>query len=179
MPAPMDENRPVVQGEQPANFKAAREKHEAQLKATKDKMDKLVAEYKKMKPGKKRDAKKAEIVVIVTDIRDQQILFKEKNLAGFEKRLNHMKNELAQQSAPEARKAWVDVHTEKLIEQNGDLRVLFDRPEGGPDKGMHSGKKPFRGSVEMKGHGGPKGPQGPAPDMAQPGVLPPPAPVTK
>ncbi len=143
----------------PGDFKQAREKHEAQMKATQDKVNKLIAEYKKLKPGKKKEAKKTEIVEFVSGVRNEQIQFKEKHLAGFEKRLNHMKKELAEQSTPEAKKNWVDQRTERLIAQDGDLKVLFDKPEGAPDmSGPRNGKHGMRG-----GHPGMKDGKGPRP----------------
>ena len=44
------------------SFKKARKEHKAKMKATEDKMEKLVEEYNKMKPGKKKAAKKAETI---------------------------------------------------------------------------------------------------------------------
>lgn len=162
MPAP--EQQPAV--EAPAKpkaeaFKQAREKHEAQMKAMQEKVNNLVAEYKKLKSGKKKDAKKAEIVQLVASIHEEQINFKQKQLEAFEKRLNQMKEELAKQNEETAKQAWVDEHTDKLIEENGDLRVLFDQPQGMP--GM---KKAPRGA--MKGHpfgSGMKHHKGPRPEF--------------
>lgn len=127
--------------ERPEAFKQAREKQLEQLKASQEKMEKLVTEYNKMKAGKKKDAKKAEIAQAVAAIHEEQIAFKEKQLANFEQRVNKMKEELAKQSTTEAKQEWVDEHTDKLIAENGNLRVLFDKPKGIPGYGNKPGFK--------------------------------------
>ena len=57
-------------------FKKARKEHKAKMRATEEKAEKLVEEYKKLKPGKKKDAKKAEIAAFVASIREEQLKFK-------------------------------------------------------------------------------------------------------
>jgi len=161
---------------QPGDFKQAREKHEARLKATQDKMTKLVKEYNKLKAGKKKEAKKAEIAKAVAVIHEEQIKFKEKNIADFEKRLEKMKEALAAQKTQEAQQEWVNQRTAKLIEASGDMRVLFDSPLGAPamggmhrpGPGMRHGKQGFRHPGMKPGKDGkggpqfpPQGPQGP------------------
>lgn len=156
-------DNPAVQEQavaHPGDFHKARKQHEAQLKATQEKMEKLVGEYQKLK-GKKKEAKKAEIAQAVLVIREEQIKFKEKQLADFEKRLENMKEALAAQKAPQAQKDWVDNHTEKLIEANGDMRVLFEKPQGvqvSPRPGFHKGKPGMRGPGPKQHEGfGPHG----------------------
>ena len=186
VPAPKD-GRPVAQeqmGQRPGEFRQAREKHEAQMKATQEKVNKLVAEYNKLKPGKKKDAKKAEIIAFVTSIRDEQINFQEKQLMGFEKRLNHMRESLAAQKKEEAKKAWIDAHTDKLIAENGNLRVLFDRPEGAPGMGEMKGKGNMRGKFGphkgvVRGPIQGRGPADQEMPLPQPTPVPPPPPVEK
>ena len=169
MPPAPPTNAPALENPQqgqPGDFKQAREKHEARLKATQEKMTKLVSEYNKMKAGKKKEAKKAEIAQAVAVIYEEQIKFKEKHLADFEKRLEKMKAELAAQKTAEAKKEWVDNRTAELIEANGDMRVLFDTPLGAPamgqmnrpgGPGMNPGQKGFhhRGPGMKPGEGGP------------------------
>jgi len=173
VPAKQD-NPPAVENQQPrqpGDFKQAREKHEARLKATQEKMTQLVAEYNKLKAGKKKEAKKAEIAKAVAVIHEEQIKFKEKNIADFEKRLEKMKEALAAQKTQESQKEWVDQRTAKLIEENGDMRVLFDSPLGAPGMGGMNhkpgfggpGMKPGKGGKDGQfrhGKGGPQGPQG-------------------
>ncbi len=184
-PANTDANKPVLENPQgrPGDFKEARKKHEAQIKATQEKMKKLVEEYTKLKPGKKKEAKKAEIAQVVAEIRDKQIEFKEKHLADFEKRVAQMKAELAQQNTAEAKKEWVDNRTEALIEQKGDMRALFDMPNPMMDKKGLPGKQHQK--FGKPGHPGPKHPgvkpgeqfpekmgKGPKPDFDPQGVPP-------
>lgn len=120
-------------------FKKARKEQKAKMKATEDKMEKLVKEYNKMKDGKKKDAKKAEIAALVSSIRDEQIKFKEEQLVKFNERLEQMKKGLEEQKSDEAKKAWVEEKTEAVIADEGDLDVLFEKPAlpGAPraDKG--------------------------------------------
>ena len=186
--APVEPNaQPVAQdfaAQRPEAFKQARENHRAQMKATQEKVNKLVAEYNKLKPGKKKDAKKAEITAFVASIRDEQINFQEKQLAGFEKRLNHMKEVLAEQKTEDAKKTWIDSHAEKLIAENGDLRVLFDRPKGVPGMGNMPGKGNMRGGKFGSHKGAMRGPvpgRGAETEepLPQPGPVPPPPPVEK
>lgn len=110
-------------------FKKARKEHKAKMKATEDKMEKLVEEYNKLKPGKKKDAKKAEIAALVGEIRDEQLKFKEEQLKKFGDRLEKMKKGLEDQKSGEAKKAWVEQKTDEVIADDGDLDVLFEKPE--------------------------------------------------
>lgn len=110
-------------------FKKARKEHKAKMKATEAKMEKLVEEYNKMKPGKKKDAKKAEIASLVASIRDEQLKFKEEQLKKFAERLEQMKKGLEKQKSGEAKKAWVEQKTDEVIADEGDLDVLFEKPE--------------------------------------------------
>ena len=124
-------------------FAKAHKEQMAKMKATHKKMEKLVKEYKALKDDKKKDAKRTEIEKEVMSIREEQIKFKQNQLGEFEKRLDHMKKEFAKQNTPDGKKEWVNQKTEALIEKGGDLKVLFDRPQG----------------PEMEGRRGPHGPK--------------------
>lgn len=157
--------------------KAHKEKME-QMKATKEKVEKLVKEYNKLKAGKKKDAKKAEIAAVVAEIRAEQIKFNEEQLAQFEARLNQMREKLAADKTPEAQSAWVNEKTDAVIAGEGDLKVLFDR---GDKPGMKDGRnhpngrdgRPGKGFKVPRGFNGPR-PQGPQMPAPQDGQLPPP-----
>lgn len=148
--APADpKNAPVpsVQERHEA-FQKQHEERKAQMKATEEKMAKLVKEYKKLS-GKKQAAKKAEIAELVSSIRDEQLKFNEQQLVQFEDRLTHMKADLAKNQEPEAKKAWVDEKTTALIENDGDMKALFDR--GGQKEGFAKG--PQMGRPDKKADG--------------------------
>lgn len=143
-------------------FKKARKEHKAKMKATEDKMEKLVEEYNKMKAGKKKDAKKAEIAALVGEIRDEQLKFKEEQLKKFGDRLEQMKKGLDEQKTAEAKKAWVEQKTDEVIADDGDLDVLFDKPEmpGPGPRDMGPRMEHFRG-----GHGPAPVPPADAPEV--------------
>lgn len=131
-------------------FKKAREQHKAQMKAIKEKMEKLVKEYNKLKPGKKKDAKRAEIEQELRAIHEKQLEFKKDQLAKFQERLARMKAEFEEENSAEGRAQWVNQKTDALIAADGNLKALF-----APRPGMH---RPHRGF-------GPKGPYGERPDL--------------
>lgn len=147
--APKPEN-PALQQGIPGHeaFTKAHEEQMAKMKAKKDEMRKLVDEYNKLKAGKKKEAKRAEIEKEVTNIREEQLAFKKDQLGKFEQRLGVMKDEFAKENTPEGKKEWVNKKTDELINNNGSMRVLFD-PGNGPRK---HGPRHFRGK-------GPKGPR--------------------
>lgn len=130
-------------------FAKAHKEQMAKIKAKKDQMSKLVNEYNKLKDGKKKDAKRAEIEKEVAAIRDEQLKFKQDQLDKFEKRLQTMKEEFAKENTAEAKQTWVADKTDELIKNNGSLRVLFGPKDGkGPRMGRHfrHGKFPrFKG----------------------------------
>ena len=138
---------------QESEFKKAHREHKAKMEATEEKVEKLVEEYNKLKPGKKKDAKKAEIAAIVAGIRDEQLKFKEQQIAQFQERLEAMKKGLETQKTEEAKQAWVEKKTDAIIADDGDLDVLF-KGEMGPAP-RKDGKFDRDGK---KGHG-PKGPR--------------------
>ena len=138
---------------QESEFKEAHREHKAKMEATEEKVEKLVEEYNKLKPGKKKDAKKAEIAAIVAGIRDEQIKFKEKQIAQFQERLEAMKKGLEAQKTEEAKHAWVEKKTDAVIADEGDLDVLF-KGEMGPTP-RKDGKFDHKGK---RGHS-PKGPR--------------------
>ena len=130
------------------NFQKAHSARMEKMKATQDKVAKLVKEYNKLK-GKKQEAKKAEITALVTSIRDEQLAFNEKQLELFEERLTQMKDRLEQDKSAEAKKTWVEEKTTQLIAQEGDMKVLFDH--GG--QVLPSDEKPHHmGCAGMGGH---------------------------
>lgn len=151
-PGPRHEGKDARKDE----FKKARKEHKAKMRATEEKAEKLVAEYKKLKAGKKKDAKKAEIAALVASIREEQLKFKEEQLAKFKDRLAHMEEGLARQKTDEDKQAWVERKTNDLIEDDGDLDTLFAEPEmpkGRPEKGPK---------------GAPEGDELPPPPLPQP-----------
>lgn len=129
-------------------FKKARKEHKAKMRATEEKAEKLVAEYNKLKPGKKKEAKKAEIAAFVASIREEQLKFKTEQLARFQERLQHMQAGLAREQSPEAKQAWVDRKTEALIAEDGDMDALFGEPEMKPRKMEHGPAMPGAAAPE-------------------------------
>ena len=168
-------------------FKKAQKEHRAKMKATEEKMEKLVKEYGKLK-GKKQEAKKAEIATEVEKIHEEQLKFKEEQLDKFAKRLEEMKARLEEEKSADGKKAWVEKKTNELIEAKGDVKVLFERPghDGKFGPGMNGpkmdGKKGHFGpkfGKDMKGMKGPKGgprPEGFGPQGEHEGDFPPPPP---
>ena len=103
-----------------------RKEREEQFKKTSEQVEKLVKEYKKAKPGSKKAEKaKAELAELVGQIREDQFEFKQKMLNNFKERLNKMEKELAEAQDPKAKAAWVDEKTQAVIEDDGDLKILF------------------------------------------------------
>ena len=158
----MDERPAVVQDR--GEFIKAQKEHRAKMKATEEKMAKLVKDYQQLK-GKKKEAKKAELVAEVAAIREEQLKFKQAQLDRFTRRLAEMEKQVTAEKAD--KEAWVNEKTGKLIEANGDLKVLFERPKQGPQgprdvtKGKKGGKaflRKFR--IHRKKMSGPQGPQG-------------------
>lgn len=143
------EGRPAMEQRHEAFQKAHKEQME-KMKATQEKAEKLVKEYNKLKDGKKKEAKKAEITALVASIREEQLKFNEKQLGQFEERLGDMKKGLAEEKSAEAKQAWIDQKTEQLIAKEGDMKVLFDRAGKGPR--MDSQRGPgFPGMKDGKG----------------------------
>ncbi len=130
------------------SFAKAHQEQMAKMKATQGKMSKLVKEYNALKDGKKKEAKRAEIEKEVSSIRQEQLVFKQNQLGEFEKRLTQMKQDFAKDNTDDAKKAWVTQKTQALIEKDGNVKVLFERPEGmrGPHNWMRgegkAGKHP-------------------------------------
>lgn len=146
-----------------AKMEAFKAKQEAR-KATEEKLEKLVKEYKKAKDGsKKQTAAKEEIAKVLGEVRDEQIAQRAQGLEGFEKRLAEMKNRLAEEQKPEAKTAWVDDMTAKVIEADGKLGKVFAKdggrmghgPQSGEGRGGFEGKGPKTDKgFGHKGHGG-------------------------
>ena len=161
-------------GEGHQAFAKAQKEHRAKMQATQEKMEKLVKEYNKLKAGKKKDAKRGEIEKEVGAIHEEQLKFKQEQLVKFEERLNKMKENFERENSADGKKAWVEQRTQALIENEGDVRVLFE-PREGNDRRF--GKGPHMGGPQGKMHRGPrmggKGPRGPQMD-GNDGQLPPP-----
>lgn len=160
------DGRPAM-AEKKGEFLKAQKEHRAKMKATEEKMEKLVKEYKKLK-GKKQEAKKAEIVAEVEKIHTEQLKFKQEQLDKFAQRLEEMKKHLDEEKSADGQKKWVDEKTTALIDADGDLKVLF-APKGemrGPKMDGKKGKGFFK---FRKGHKGPK-------DGGRVGLNPPPPP---
>ncbi|MBO4675122.1 MAG: hypothetical protein J5601_03435 [Elusimicrobiaceae bacterium] len=128
--------RPAMDQRHEAFQKAHKEQME-KMKATKEKAEKLVKEYNKLKDGKKKDAKKAEIEKLVASIREEQLSFRVGQIKKDEERLENMKKFmddrkeiLSTLQTAENKKEWVSYKTNELIETNGDLKVLFERNDG-------------------------------------------------
>ncbi len=164
---PLQGQAPAVQAEHQA-FKKAHQEHRAQMKATQEKMTQLVKEYNKLKAGKKKEAKRAELEQEVNAIHEKQLAFKQDQLAQFEERLARMKAELAQENTADAKKAWVTQKTDALVQADGNVRILFE-----PERGMNPGRGATfgpRGKAPGRHFGkhDPKGPV-PGPQMQHPG----------
>ena len=150
-----------------------RKEREEQFKKTSEQVEKLVKEYKKAKPGSKKAEKaKAELAELVGKIREDQFEFKQKMLNNFKERLNKMEKELAEAQDPKAKAAWVDEKTQAVLDEDGDLKILFQ------DKLMPTppaGKKGPGKKHDRKHHrpAGPKGAPAPGPEGE---ILPPPPP---
>lgn len=176
---PQGDNAPAVEMQRDHKaFKKAHEEHRAQMKATKEKMEKLVKEYNKLKDGKKKDAKRAEIEKEVGAIHEKQLAFKKDQLAKFEERLARMKADFEKENSAESQKEWVNEKTEALIKADGDVKALFGpgpdmrgpQAQGGPcpcmgEKKDCPCKKGLMGKRPHKGFMGKKGPKGPRPDF--------------
>lgn len=159
-------NTPAVENQQDHKaFEKAREEHRAKMKATKEKMEKLVKEYNKLSAGKKKDVKRAEIEKEVGAIHEEQLKFKQEQLGKFEERLSRMKAEFDKENAADGRAAWTQQKTDALIKAGGDVRVLFaPGRDGGPRMGKGPHGKAQKGKPGFMG----KGPKGPRPQGARP-----------
>lgn len=146
-----------------------RQERDEQFKKTSEQVEKLVKEYKKAKPGSKKAEKaKEELAEVVGQIREDQFKFKQDMLNNFKERLNKMETELAQAQEPKAKEAWVEEKTQAVIEDDGDLKVLFhDKLLPPPPDGK---KGPGAKRAHPRHKAGPKG----APLPEDEGLLPPP-----
>lgn len=175
---PHKDGRAAVKDAKRAEMRKIHEEREALLKKTKEQVEKLVQEYKKAKPGSKKAAqKKAEIAKLVAQVREDQFKFKRELLDNFKARLDVMEQELAAAQDENAKAAWVDEKTDAVINDNGDLKVLFrDKllpPPPGPRKGHF--KKGARPGDEVNGpHGADMPKDGPMPLGPDGEILPPP-----
>lgn len=152
----------VEQGKGHKAFEKARKEQMAKMKATQEKMEKLVKEYNKLPDGKKKDAKREEIAKEVSAIHEEQLKFRGEQLTKFEGRLADMKENFAKEKSADGKKEWVNKKTDALIENEGDMRALF-KPEGEDSMGprpMMGRHGKFHGK---RGHF--KGPRGPRPDF--------------
>lgn len=114
----------------------------AERKATEEKLEKLVKEYKAAKAGsQKQTTAKANIVAVVTEMHDKKIAKQTEQLSYMEKKVDMMRENLATEKTPEAKKAWVDMMTDKVIAEDGDLDEVWE----GMKKDMPHGKGPMHG----------------------------------
>lgn len=175
---PHKDGRAAVKDAKRAEMRKIHEEREVQFKKTKEQAEKLVQEYKKAKPGSKKAAqKKAEIAKLVAQVREDQFKFKRELLDNFKDRLDVMEQELAAAQDENAKAAWVDEKTEAVINDNGDLKVLFrDKllpPPPGPRKG-HFKKGARPGETANGPHGADMPKDGPMPLGPDGEILPPP-----
>lgn len=155
-----------------------RKERDEQFKKTSEQVEKLVKEYKKAKPGSKKAEKaKAELAELVGQIRDDQFKFKQEMLNNFQERLNRMENELAEAKKPEAKSAWVEEKTQAVIEDDGDLKVLFhDKLLPPPPPGHKVPGKKAGPKRHAKGPKAARGEDRPFPPHEDEMLLPPPPP---
>lgn len=176
--SPHKDGRAAVKDAKRAEMRKIHEEREVQFKKTKEQVEKLVQEYKKAKPGSKKAAqKKAEIAKLVAQVREDQFKFKRELLDNFKARLDVMEHELAAAQDENAKAAWVDEKTDAVINDNGDLKVLFrDKllpPPPGPRKG-HFKKGARPGEAANGPHGADMPKDGPMPLGPDGEILPPP-----
>ena len=156
---------PELQAQMEAK-KAEMQAHQVKIKATEEKLEKLVKEYKKAKEGsKKQIAAREEIGKVLAEVRVGQIALREQQIANFEKRLADMKARLAAENTAEAKEAWINKMSERVIAKDGDLKAVlahYGHMGKGPMKPGHfkGGPKGMKGPGEEGGFfkGGPKGP---------------------
>jgi len=140
-----------------AEFKAKQAEMKAQkekMEATEKKLEKLVKEYKAAKEGSsKKEKARTEIEKVLGEVREDQIAFRAKQIEQFETRLADMKTRLADEQQTDTKAAWVNEMTDRVIEQNGDLKKVFEHPG-------HMGKGDIKGPKGPGGKGGFKGGKG-------------------
>lgn len=175
---PHKDGRAAVKDAKRAEMRKIHKERDAQFKKTKEQVEKLVQEYKKAKPGSKKAAqKKAEIAKLVAQVREDQFKFKRELLDNFKARLDVMEQELAAAQDENTKAAWVDEKTDAVINDNGDLKVLFQDkllpPPPGPRKG-HFKKGPRPGEAAKDPHGADMPKDGPMPLGPDGEILPPP-----
>lgn len=175
---PHKDGRAAVKDAKRAEMRKIHKERDAQFKKTKEQAEKLVQEYKKAKPGSKKAAqKKAEIAKLVAQVREDQFKFKRELLDNFKARLDVMEQELAAAQEEKTKAAWVDEKTDAVINDNGDLKVLFrDKllpPPPAPRKG-HFKKGPRPGDAAKGPRGADMPKDGPMPDGPDGELLPPP-----
>ncbi len=176
--SPHKDGRAAVKDTKRAEMRKIHKERDAQFKKTKEQAEKLVQEYKKAKAGSKKAAqKKAEIAKLVAQVREDQFKFKRELLDNFKARLDVMEQELAAAQDENTKAAWVDEKTEAVINDNGDLKVLFQDkllpPPPGPRNG-HFKKGPRHGEAAKGPHGADMPKNGPMPLGPDGEMLPPP-----
>lgn len=162
-------------GKGPARMESAHKAHEAQqaeMKATQEKMEKLVKEYQQLK-GKKQEEKKAEIVALVSQMHEKQLEFKAQKLAQFEERLAQMKAKLVQEQSSANKQAWVDEKTAAIIENGGDLKAVFGHSKDFRGKDGKIGRRADLKDAQAGRAKGPRDAKGPRKAMQQGGQIPP------
>ena len=166
---PHKDGRAAVKDAKRAEMRKIHEEREVQFNKTKEQAEKLVQEYKKAKPSSKKAAqKKAEIAKLVAQVREDQFKFKRELLDNFKARLDVMEQELAAAQDENTKAAWVDEKTDAVINDNGDLKVLFQ------DKLLPPPPAPRNGHFKKGPHGADMPKNGPMPDGPDGEMLPPP-----
>ena len=175
---PHKDGRTAVKDAKRAEMRKIHKEREAQFKKTKEQAEKLVQEYKKAKAGSKKAAqKKAEIAKLVAQVREDQFKFKRELLDNFKARLDVMEKELSAAQDENTKAAWVDEKTEAVINDNGDLKVLFQDkllPPPPAPRNRHFNKGPRHGKAPKGPHGADMPKDIPMPDGPDGEMLPPP-----
>lgn len=163
------DGRAAVMHQDP-EFVAKMQAKKAEMKARKeafekkeDRLEKLVEKYKKAKTGSKKQAElRAEIGQELESVREDQLKMRAEKLAGFEKRMATMKEELAKEQSADAKQKWIEKMTDLVIAEDGDLGDALEKegrihkaPKGPKGKCPHAkdGKCPRKGG-KIGGHRG-------------------------
>ena len=128
--------------QQDPEFMAKMQAKKAEMKARKeafeqkeDRLEKLVEKYKKAKAGSKKQAElRKEIGQELESVREDQLKMRAEKLAGFEKRMATMKEELAKEQSADGKQKWIEKMTDLVIAEDGDLGDALEK-EGRIHKG--------------------------------------------
>lgn len=118
-----DKQLPCAKMDKRGEFHQSAMAHHQAMKAQHEKMEKMVAEYNALEDGKAKDAKRKDIEKEISAIYEKRLEFKEKQLEKFSERLNKMKADLRQEKKD--KKNWVNDKTQQVIDNGGQLGILF------------------------------------------------------